>query len=377
MRISAEDELVVCRDGKEAVIWDEFLSALPEAHIEQTVAWGELKRTYGWNPLWIWVRRGSRLLGGAMLLTRRLGHFMSVGYVERGPVWDRAELYSAELVNRAVCDTASSLGATYLVIVPPYSADASMPLFQSLEFRPKPELLPPTGVGRATLLIDLSESIEKLFAGLSMTKRQNIRKALRKGGRVRIGDGVDADTVRDLMWAGCQRRNVKPSPPQLDFFDNLWRLMNPFGGVKFFLAEIDGKPVASAVVLVYHGRMQLYRVGWTGTHAEWHPNDLLHWEMLRWGHENGCHTFDFMHIKPQHARALLNGEKVKDSFSGITEFKTGFGGALRLLPEVQYRSYNPLIHFALNLGAAQIFDSPICERVLRKTFVRFERATQS
>jgi lipid II:glycine glycyltransferase (peptidoglycan interpeptide bridge formation enzyme) len=116
--------------------------------------------------------------------------------------------------------------------------------------------------------------------------------------------------------------------------------------------------------------MQLWRVGWSGTHDDHNPNDLLHWEMMKWAKENGCDTFDFMHIEPIHAKAILRGERIKDLYSGVTDFKTSFGGRVRLLPEQFYRSFDPLIQTVLNAGAARIMETQVGAKIANKTLHR-------
>jgi lipid II:glycine glycyltransferase (peptidoglycan interpeptide bridge formation enzyme) len=361
---------VVCDELEGAHGWDSFLSRCPNAHIEQTNAWAELKQIYGWTPIWLWIARDERILGGAMILTRRVGRLITVGYIERGPVWDPNEPDALNLVTNALSQFASSMHLTYLVIVPPYHGEQAVAVLESMHFRPKPDALPPTGVGKATLLIDLRKDLDKLLADMSMTKRQNLRRAARKGVRVRIGDGTDAEVMRELMWMTCRRRGFSPAPPQKDFFESLWRVMGPTGGVKFFIAEINGQPVAAATVLVFDGMMQLWRVGWSGTHDDCNPNDLLHWEMIKWAKENGCRLFDFMHIRPDHARAILSGKRVKDSYSGVTEFKMSFGGQIQLLPDLYYRSYHPIVSLGLKLGAARIIESGVCRSALSNALSR-------
>ena len=360
----------VCYRPEGVQEWDHFLHQHPHAHIEQTGAWGKLKKKYGWEPIWVWITRDDLILGGAMFLKRKFGS-MTVGYVERGPVWDPRISDSLEVVTKAICDFASSMKISYMVIAPPYSGNDLIPLLQTRNFRLKPDPLPPRGVGRATLLIDLRQDLDAMLADMSMTKRQNIRRAIRKGVRVRVGESVeDANIVRDLMWIACKRRGIPPRPAQRDFFESLWYELGPAGAVRFFIAEISGQPVAAAAVQVYGGVMQLWRVGWSGTHDDHNPNDLLHWEMMKWAKENGCGTFDFMHIEPIHAKAILRGERIKDSYSGVTDFKTSFGGRVRLLPEQFYRSFDPLIQTVLNAGAARIMETQVGAKIANKTLHR-------
>jgi peptidoglycan pentaglycine glycine transferase (the first glycine) len=371
LQVSNEIKQFVCHGPEEVREWDHFLSKHPHAHIEQTGLWGRLKQIYGWDPVWVWITRDDKILGGAMFLNREFGP-ITVGYIERGPVWDPSIPDSLEMVTKAICDFAASTNIAYMVIAPPYCGDDLAPLLQTRKFRLKPEPLPPRGVGRATLLIDLRQDLNAMLADMSMAKRQNIRRAIRKGVRVRVGESVeDANIVRDLMWTACKRRGTLPRPPQSDFFESLWRELGPSGATKFFIAEIDGQPVSAAAVQIYGNVMQLWRVGWSGTHDHYNPNDLLHWEMMKWAKENGCHTFDFMHIEPHHAEAILRGERIKDSYSGVTDFKTSFGGQLRVLPELCYRSFNPLIQSVFNAGVARIMETQAGAELTNKAIHRF------
>lgn len=367
-------QFVMSDDYIEAIAWDRFLGERPDIHTEQTTVWGRLRGNYGWRPTWVWAKRGGKICGGAMILTRPLGPFATIGYVERGPVWNRHDPQSLGLSTEAVCRFARSRSLTYLVVAPPYDGEEISATLQAMHFHRKPESLPPTGVGRATLLIDLQPDLDMILASMSMTKRQNIRRGLRKGVKVRIGNGEDVETVRMLMWQSCQRRGIAPSPPQKDYFDKLWRLLGPTGGVKFLIAEVLGEPVSAACVLLSRSSMQLWRVGWSGKHDDCDPNDVLHWEAIKWAKENGYSQFDFMHIRPDHAHAILSGYQVRDSYSGVTDYKMGFGGQLRLLPELYYRSFHPIVQSVLRLGGARALGSEASAKLISR-IARLQRAS--
>ncbi len=301
-----------------------------------------------------------------MILSRSLGGVASIGYVERGPVWRPGDSNAMRLSMEALSHAAHLLRFSYLALTPPYAGDELGPILDDMKFYTKPESLPPSGVGRATLIVDLHRTLDDLLADMSMTKRQNLRRGARKGVQVRLGDGRDADTMRDLMWSSCRRRGISPSPPQRDFFEKFWSLLGPAGYIKFFIVEIEGKPVSAACVLTFGGSAQLWRVGWSGEHEKSNPNDVLHWEMIKWAKEHGYRDFDLMHIRPDHARALLQGQQVRDSYSGVTEFKMSFGGDLRLLPEVYYRSFHPVLHAVCRLGGARLVASRAARQMIRK-----------
>src|ERR1700749_4255683 len=128
---------VVSHDPEEASRWDQFLTQLPGAHVEQSVAWGRLKHTYGWKPTWLWVERDNQIIGGAMLLTRPVRSFASIGYVERGPAWDPQVTGALDAVMEALADLVRSMHLTYFVVAPPYCGDPVIPLLESKRFRIK------------------------------------------------------------------------------------------------------------------------------------------------------------------------------------------------------------------------------------------------
>jgi lipid II:glycine glycyltransferase (peptidoglycan interpeptide bridge formation enzyme) len=352
--------------GEDVDQWDRFLRQCPWAHIEQSSGWASLKQIYGWNPTWLWIRKGREIRGGALILTRRIKRFASIAYIERGPLWHPGDDNAKAAVIDAVYRFASSRHIAYLAIALPYFGSEVIPTLEALQFRPKPNAFPPSNVGRATLLIDLTQSLDNLMAGMSVTKRQNIRRAVRKGVSVRLGDGDDAELMRDLMWSTCRRRGTEPAPPQRDYFHHLWRALGTAGRMNFFIAEVDGQPVAAATAFLSGDRMELWRVGWSGAHEDFNPNDLLHWEMMKWAKEHGCRFFDFLHIDPEHARAILRGERIKDSYSGVTDFKTAFGGQILLLPDLYYRSFSRVASSAFNLGAGRLVESVAFQQTLNR-----------
>src|SRR5260370_17705369 len=242
-------DISVSHEAKEASSWDAFVNSRPGAHFEQTSAWAKIKHIYGWKHWWVTVSRRAQIVGGAMVLTRPVARFFTLGYVLRGPVWTENEPESMLLASKALCQFARTMNMTYMVVVPPYSADRLIPVLRALRFHPNPHLFPPSGIDTATLVIDLKEDLQAIFARMSVTKRQNIRRGIRKGVKVRVGGQADAETFRTLMVQACKRRGVSPSPWQKDFFENLWQNFGPAGIVKFFMAELSGRPVSGACAI--------------------------------------------------------------------------------------------------------------------------------
>jgi lipid II:glycine glycyltransferase (peptidoglycan interpeptide bridge formation enzyme) len=213
------------------------------------------------------------------------------------------------------------------------------------------------------------------MARMRMTTRQHFRRAARKGVTVREGTGPDVETFRQLMWALCERRGTSPTPPQKDFFEHLWRIFQPSGFVRLFIAELEGRAISAAVTFPFGETTRVWKIGWAGDHAKSFPNEMLYWEIIRWSKSNGYRFFDFVEIENGVARTLQRGEPVDwPSVGGPTLFKIGFGGSAVLLPEPYYRFYTPLLRIFARAGGNKLIESSLVARLLgriwgQKTYV--------
>ena len=351
--------------------WDSFIARCPGGHHEQSSLWGQVKACYGWEPLRVIVSRAGEVLAGVQVLSRRFGRWGRIGYVTRGPiaVCDEPEL--VEIVLLQLHQLAENERFAYLVVVPPYDGKGLLTVLERLGFRQKPNVLPPSGVMTATLLLDLSDDLDTLRSRMRTNTRRNIRRAGRKGIVVRDGGADDVDTFRQLMWALCERRGTSPTPPQKDFFENLWRIFHPAGFIKLFVAELAGVPVSATLIFPFGDTVRLWKVGWAGDHAEMKPNDVLYWEVIRWSKENGYRFFDFVWIDTKLAKALQGKDPVDwETVDGMSYFKTGFGGIPVVLPSPYYRFYHPLLRGLTQIGGSTLLESHTVSRLAGRLWGR-------
>ena len=347
--------------------WDSFLARCPGGHHEQTSLWGEVKGCYGWEPFRVVVSRGNQILGGVQVLTRRFGRWLRIGYVMRGPsaVSNNPELI--DFILEQLDQVAASEKLAYVIVVPPYNGHIFVPGLIRRGFRKKPNLLPPGTVMTATLLLDLSVDLDSLNAGIRRTTRKNIRRAGRGGMTVREGTGADVETFRQLMWVLCERKGTSPTPPQKDFFENLWRVFEPSGFVKLFVAEFEGNVISASMTFPFGDTVRAWKIGWAGDHAQMCPSVMLCWEMIRWSKNNGYRVFDFVQIEEDLARTMQQGGPVDwNSVKGPDNFKVGFGGTPVVLPQPYYRFYHPILRIFVQAGGSKLMDSPAVARILRR-----------
>jgi CelD/BcsL family acetyltransferase involved in cellulose biosynthesis len=140
---------------------------------------------------------------------------------------------------------------------------------------------------------------------------RNVRKGERSGVTVRRGtDEADLlETFYGLHLVTRRRLGVPVQP--LRFFRHLWReIVSP--GLGFVLLALDEEePVAAAVFLAWNGTIS-YKYGASDPgRLSLRPNDVLFWNVIRWGCANGNRTLDF-------------GRTDADA-AGLRRFKLGWG----------------------------------------------------
>jgi CelD/BcsL family acetyltransferase involved in cellulose biosynthesis len=139
--------------------------------------------------------------------------------------------------------------------------------------------------------VDLTKPEDELWAGLTGSARQNVRKAQRANVVVRAGRALE--DVRLFHRMHCHLRKVKYRllGQPMAFFENLYELFAPGGGITVLLAERDGTPLAGILFLEWNGT--LYYKFNASLDPEFRPNDLLAWHGILLGRERGLARLDF------------------------------------------------------------------------------------
>lgn len=140
--------------------------------------------------------------------------------------------------------------------------------------------------------------------------QRNVRKAERAGVEIKWGTTAsDVETFYRLHLLTRQRLGVLIQPRRYFY---LFAKSIIERGLGFVLtAWAEQVPIAVAMFLAWNGTL-MYKYG--ASDAEYwkcRPNNLLFWEAIHWGCENGYHTFDW-------GRTDLDDQ-------GLREFKSGWG----------------------------------------------------
>jgi lipid II:glycine glycyltransferase (peptidoglycan interpeptide bridge formation enzyme) len=187
-----------------------------------------------------------------------------------------------------------------------YDVSKFMPLFEQMGYIYEDHL---------NYLIDLNRPEEKIWMSIHRSMRKNIKRSRKEG--VMIQEATNKSQIKVFYgFLEDVYRNAKIPLADMSHFEAIFDILVPRGMAAFHLAEHDGEYIGGRVTLIYKGVVYAYSVGVPNKYKRLYPNALLNWGIMRWGAENGCHTFDF------------GGAGKPDKDYGVREFKRQFGGKL-------------------------------------------------
>ncbi|HWQ84009.1 MAG TPA: peptidoglycan bridge formation glycyltransferase FemA/FemB family protein [Anaerolineales bacterium] len=315
-----------------AVTWNHLIRSLPSPHVLQTWEWGDFKSRYGWQPIhqrW-GGGAGSREAAALILkrgLSRRLGKWLSVLYIPKGPLLDWHDQSTRATVFADLEQIARSQGAIFIKIDPDVIIARGIPGEPSYQ----PDPLGEEVVGhlracgwhfsqdqvqfRNTMEMDLSRSEDELLVGMKQKTRYNIRLASRRGVEIRRGGLPDLPTLYQ-MYAETSVRDGFVIRSAMYYLD-LWSSFIQAGLAEPLIAAVAGTPVAG-LLLFHFDQRAWYLYGMSSDQErEKMPNYLLQWEAIRQAKALGCRNYDLWGAPDEFSE--------QDSMWGVYRFKDGLG----------------------------------------------------
>jgi len=165
-------------------------------------------------------------------------------------------------------------------------------------------------------LIRLDRTEEELFRNIGSRTRKNIRHGQNQG-KITVEEVTDKKHVAVCYSLLRQTYKAARVPlADISLFESAFDLLYPKKMVKLTLARLDGILAAVSVDLLYKDIVY----GWYGginRACSRHPvHELLMWNVLKWGSQNGYRLYDF------------GGAGKPNEKYGVRDFKAKFGGEL-------------------------------------------------
>jgi lipid II:glycine glycyltransferase (peptidoglycan interpeptide bridge formation enzyme) len=260
---------------------------------------------------------------------------VSISYCPKGPLLDWDDVPVREKILETLEAYSRIKKTIFLKIDPnipidPEISDVLPDYFPTRGWRASAEQIQ----FRNTLLVDLSPSEEELLANMKQKTRYNIRLAGRKGVAVRTAGPADLDLLYTMYAETALRDGF--AIRHREYYQDAWGAFIQEGLAQPFIAEVEGDPVAAAI-LFHFADTALYMYGMSRSiHRKLMPTYLIQWEMIRWAKQHGCQTYDFW--------GAPDSLEKSDPMWGVYRFKSGFNPAPLYTPGAIDYPVRPLLY---------------------------------
>lgn len=294
-------------------VWDKFvLSQNPQSFL-QSWNWGETYKQYG-ETIWrLGFYKGGKLVGVALLIgqnAKRGKHILIPG----GPLieWGNNSLVS--FVFKSIQSVAKNYGAWFVRMRPELvDTPENIKQVRQLGFVKAPMHLN----AENTWVLSVEKSEEELLSGMRKNTRYMVRKSLQSDLSIesdKTSKGIATlyklqnETVSRNKFVGFSEKFFKC---QMDTFGE-------DGQAELYVIRKNNKPLAAAIILFYGDYAYYHHSGSSNKMREIPSSYYLQWYVIREARKRKLKGYNFWGIAPE--------GNTNHRFSGVTTFKTGFGG---------------------------------------------------
>ncbi|UZX02363.1 peptidoglycan bridge formation glycyltransferase FemA/FemB family protein [Arthrobacter sp. CDRTa11] len=298
-------------------------------HFLQTQAWADVQASLGRRvhqqsgPGWRFLAVEEKNPAGKVL------------YAPYGPVAATPSAFDAALA--ALVDVARSCGAVFVRIEPvsaglePSAADAELRRrgLQPAPVNQQPEL---------SRVIDLEGDFKDVLAGMKPVNRNLYRNIHKKG--VTFRSSQDPDDIRillDFLHMTARRNGFKPQSDE--YLTQVAASLMPAGAATLFIAELEGSPIAAALVYDSADTRTYAHAALDDSHRKLSAGIPLLVTLIAEAKDRGLKHVDLWGVAP--------ADQPDHKWAGFTAFKKSFGGREVSYPgtwdlpvkKLRYRAY--------------------------------------
>jgi FemAB-related protein (PEP-CTERM system-associated) len=262
--------------------WDEYIYRSPHASHCQLSRWRRvIERSYGHRAFYLWALENGELKGVLPLIRMRSLRFqrslVSLPFHDDGGICADNERIGVKLYQEAL-RLFDEQKADLLDLRHRYPNDLGLPLIGS----------------KAMLILELADAPDEMWKRFDAKLRNQIRKA-QKSELAVSWNGLDGLSDFYEVFAVNMRDLGSPVHSRKFFAAILEEFKD---SAQLVLVRKENQTIGGAVCFSFRDTLQ---VPWASSLREYFslcPNNLLYWEMIRWGCENGYRRFDFGRSSP-------------------------------------------------------------------------------
>ena len=294
----------VVRESPDPGAWDRFVEAHPEGRFSQLHGYRCIEAVYGYRPCYLGFEKEGRLVGvlpsfraRSLLFGRRL---LSQPFSEYGGFLldpGLAESDAAAIVERV----RGVLRELRVPLLETHGGQGQGPSRARLALTNPQQLA----------CLDLEPSEEELWGKvISRHVRKAVNKAEREGlSCVEAHDDATLGSVFYPLYVRSMTRLGAPPHP-LSYFTACAHALGQ--RMRIFWAVKGGTKIAGLLGFTCGRRVSIVNIVSDERFWELRPNDLVHWEFIKWARANGFRSFDFGSVR----------------YAGQEQFKSKWGCAM-------------------------------------------------
>ncbi len=165
-------------------------------------------------------------------------------------------------------------------------------------------------------LIDLNGTIDDVMARMSKSTRKDIRRSIKKG-EIELEEVTERSKVRECYKILEQTYELAQVPlADISMFEAAFDVLYPKNMIRFLLAKVEGKYIATSVELPFKNILYAWYGGVDREYSKYRAGEFVMWDIFRWGIENGYTLYDF------------GGAGKPDEEYPVRDWKAKFGGEL-------------------------------------------------
>ena len=274
-------QVSLLKDGEDQRWNDYIFRCLESSHCHLSGWRRVIQRAYGHQSCYLWAHQDGEVKGILPLISMR-------------SFFVRRSLVSLPFLDDGgICaDNEQVRGKLYQEAVRLYEGQAAELL--DLRHRYANDLEIPLNGEKVMMILDLPANPDELWKRFDAKLRNQIRKA-QKSGLTATWSGKEGLAGFYQVFAANMRDLGSPVHSQRFFAAILEEFPE---SAKLMLVYKDSQVIGGAVCLFFNRKLI---VPWASSLREYFslcPNNLLYWEMIRWGCENGYQRFDFGRSSP-------------------------------------------------------------------------------
>lgn len=298
----------------------------------QSPAWAEFQRGLGKT---VHERRGD---GWRFLAVEESNPAGKVLYLPYGPV--AADLAALDSALAEIRPLAKSCGAVFIRLEPAslaLSAEAARQALAKRGMVPAPANQQP----ELTRILDLGPDLAPTLAQMKPTNRNLYRNIGKKGVAFRASqDPAEISVLLGFLHRTAARNGFKPQSD--DYLHQVATTLMPMGAVTLYLAELEGRPIAAALVYDSADTRVYAHAAMDDEYRKLSAGIPLVVTLIAEAQAKGLAHVDLSGVAPE--------GQPEHKWAGFTSFKNSFGGRLVEFPGTWDLPVNPLRYAAYQLA---------------------------